>query len=191
MQKTIHICGREVPYELEYKNVKHINLRIRTDGSIHVSANRRHSMRNIEAVFTTNAEMVLRSLDRAAELREKAESIPEFSRLKEGRACETAVSAALKRYYPLFASACGGMPEIRYRRMKSRWGSCTPSKRLLTFNTRLAYVPEQCVEYVVVHEFCHFMVPDHSARFYQCVASVLPDWHARRDEIRKYEGIMT
>jgi predicted metal-dependent hydrolase len=42
-----------------------------------------------------------------------------------------------------------------------------------------------------VHEFCHFLVPNHSARFYQCVASVLPDWHARRDEIRKYEGIMT
>lgn len=192
MQKIVLLGGRELPYELEYKSVKHINLRIRPDGTIHVSANRRHSMKSIEAVFTANADMILRSLDRAAELRKNAASITELSRTKEGRACELAVSGALRRFYPFFASACGGsMPEIRYRRMKSRWGSCTPSKKLLTFNTRLAYVPERCVEYVVVHEFCHFLVPNHSARFYQCMASVLPDWHARRDEIRKYEGIMT
>ena len=39
MQKIVLLGGRELPYELEYKSVKHINLRIRPDGTIHVSAN--------------------------------------------------------------------------------------------------------------------------------------------------------
>ena len=74
--------------------------------------------------------------------------------------------------------------------MKSRWGSCTPKTGVLTFNTRLVYVPEQCAEYVVVHEFCHFLYPNHSGKFYAAVAALLPDWRSRREELRKYEGLM-
>ena len=153
------LSGREVPYELERKPVKNINLRIRPDGSVHVSASARHTIKQIEALFAANEQMVLRSLERAELLQEKASSIRQVSRAAEGKLCEAVITELCRRYYPSFAAACkGGMPEIRYRRMKSRWGSCAPKTGVLTFNTRLAYVPEQCAEYVVVHEFCHFCI---------------------------------
>ena len=190
MQKTIVLNGLRVPYELEVKPVKNINLRIRPDGSIHVSVNRRHSIVQIEALFHANEGMILRAMQKAERLRENASAIEQLSRAKEGRAAEAVVFRYCEKYYPYFASKCGGMPEIRFRRMKSRWGSCTPKQRLLTFNTRLAYVPEQCVEYVVVHEFCHFLYPNHSAAFYASVASFLPSWRSSREELRKYEGLM-
>ena len=40
MIKTINLNGREISYDLEYKNVKNINLRIKADQSIYMSANR-------------------------------------------------------------------------------------------------------------------------------------------------------
>ena len=191
MQRTVQICGRLVPYELELKQVKNINLRIRSDGSIHVSANRRHSIRQIEALFAANEKMILRAMDHAEKLRENASEITRFSRAREGREAESVVSEYCRRYFPLFARACNGsVPEIRYRRMRSRWGSCAPKKRVLTFNTLLAYVPARCVEYVVVHEFCHFLYADHSAHFYEAVEACLPDWKERRAELRTYEGLM-
>ena len=190
-QKTVVLRGREVSYELERKQVKNINLRIRPDGSVHVSASTRHTMKQIEALFAVNEQMILRSLEKAEILQEIASTIRQVSRAEEGKLCEAVITDLCNRYYPVFATACkGDMPEIRYRRMKSRWGSCTPKTGVLTFNTRLAYVPEPCTEYVVVHEFCHFLYPNHSVKFYAAIAALLPDWKSRREELRKYEGLM-
>ena len=191
LQKSILLGGKSIPYELERKPVKNINLRIRPDGTIHVSVSSRHTMKQVEDLFLSNERMILQSLEKAEKLKQKASGIERMSRAKEGECCKRIVEAFCSMYYPPFAAACGGeMPEIRYRRMKSRWGSCAPKTKVLTFNTRLAYVPEACAEYVVVHEFCHFLYANHSARFYAAVEAILPDWKSRRDELRKYEGLM-
>ena len=191
MQKTIMLDGRPISYELEVKPVKNINLRIRPDGSIHVSMSRRHSMAQVEALFRNNGPSIFSSLEKARILRQQAASIAVLDRAEEGRRAEKIVSALCRRIYPRFAAACGNhMPEVRYRRMRARWGSCSPKLKVLTFNTRLVYVPERCAEYVVVHEFCHFLYADHSPRFYAAVEAVLPGWKACREELRQYEGLM-
>ena len=43
--------------------------------------------------------------------------------------------------------------EWQVKQMKTEWGSCIPSKRLLIFNLELARVPRECIEFVIVHEF--------------------------------------
>jgi len=54
---------------------------------------------------------------------------------------------------------------VTLREMTSRWGSCRKQTRRLTFNTRLGGADESMIEYVVVHELCHLIYADHSARF--------------------------
>ncbi len=189
--ETIVLAGKNITYELERKKVKNINLRIRADGSVRVSAARHHSMRQIEALFAANEQMILHAIERAESQRQRASSIQQVGQAEEKKLCESVVSVLCRKYYPCFAVYCKGqMPEIRYRRMKSRWGSCVPTTGVLTFNTRLAYVPERCAEYVVVHEFCHFLYPNHSGQFYASVATLLPDWKNRRTELRQFEGLM-
>ncbi|SCW26329.1 hypothetical protein SAMN02910456_00038 [Ruminococcaceae bacterium YRB3002] len=75
---------------------------------------------------------------------------------------------------------------IKFRTMKSRWGSCNPSKGIITFNYNLIEVPPECVRYVVVHEFSHLLVPNHSDRFYRFVALLEPDWRERRRMLNGY-----
>ena len=53
-RETVVLSGRKVSYELERKQVKNINLRIRPDGSIHVSASKHHTKKQIEALFAAN-----------------------------------------------------------------------------------------------------------------------------------------
>ena len=191
MEKTIILNGRRISYELEYKKVKNINLRIKPDGTVHVSANRLHSMFRIESLLYSNADTICRALDKYEKAKESVSEIQVYSRAKEGKLCADAVMPLCEKYYPHFSRYCGAMPEIKYRRMKSRWGSCRPKENILTFNTRLAYVPPKCVEYVVIHEFSHFVHPDHSKNFYSTVASFMPDWRKYRTEIRKYESLLT
>ena len=120
-----------------------------------------------------NAESVRRALDRWY----RAES-------------EALCLAAFDRLYPQFAALGVPRPEIRMRAMRSCWGNCRPAKKVVTFNARLAAVPEDCVEYVVAHELTHFLHADHSPAFYAALARVIPDWKARRRELRAFAALL-
>lgn len=77
---------------------------------------------------------------------------------------------------------CGIMyPEIRIRYMTSRWGSCQPYNGVVTLNSRLMEKPLPCIEYVVMHEFCHFVHPNHSKEFYALMTRMMPDWKQRKN----------
>ena len=62
---------------------------------------------------------------------------------------------------------------------KRRWGECHPDGTL-KFNWRLIMCPPKVIDYVVVHELAHLVVPGHNSRFWGQVAGVLPDYAARR-----------
>ena len=95
--------------------------------------------------------------------------------------CRETVLRICRQVSPAFQARSVPEPEIRFRAMKARWGSCQPVRHLLTFSYTLAEVSLPCVEYVVLHEFTHFLHPNHSPAFYKCLSEFLPDWKSRRD----------
>ncbi len=60
------------------------------------------------------------------------------------------------------------------KKMKTKWGSCNPSARRVWFNLELAKKPEQCLEYIVVHELVHLLERHHNERF----TALMDDSHA-------------
>jgi hypothetical protein len=55
-------------------------------------------------------------------------------------------------------------------RMRRRWGSCTVDDRTIRVSDRLAAVPDHVLDYVLVHELCHLVHPDHSPAFHALLA---------------------
>jgi predicted metal-dependent hydrolase len=84
------------------------------------------------------------------------------------------------------ARAALGVGAARFfaRRMKSRWGSCSPRSGRIRLNTELAKHPPRLLGYVLVHEMAHLLEPGHNSRFYSLVERALPDWRTARAELR-------
>ena len=64
---------------------------------------------------------------------------------------------------------------IAIRDQRSRWGSCS-AKHNLNFNWKLIMAPEEALRYVVIHELCHLIEFNHSARFWSLVSAQMPEY---------------
>ncbi|MFI3163944.1 MAG: SprT family zinc-dependent metalloprotease [Bacillota bacterium] len=85
-----------------------------------------------------------------------------------------------EKYLPNLQKYGVSYPQIKIRKMKSRWGSCMVNKKIITLNASLIHAPTPCIEYVVLHELCHFVHPNHSKDFYNLVQAFMPDWKSRK-----------
>jgi hypothetical protein len=74
--------------------------------------------------------------------------------------------------------------QVQVRKMKTRWGSCTPATTRIRINLELVKRAPSCLEYVVVHELLHLLEPAHNRRFYALLDQYLPDWRQRRTQLR-------
>lgn len=72
---------------------------------------------------------------------------------------------------------------ITIRKMKTKWGSCTPATRTIRINLELAKKPPECLEYIVVHELAHLIESSHNSRFIALMDRFLPKWRMYRDEL--------
>lgn len=81
---------------------------------------------------------------------------------------------------PLFEPKVSSLPTLKLYTMRARWGSCRPKSGIITLNTRLAFYPKEYIQYVIVHEFTHFLQANHSKAFYEALALRMPDWECKR-----------
>ncbi|MEU6864642.1 M48 family metallopeptidase [Streptomyces sp. NPDC046876] len=67
----------------------------------------------------------------------------------------------------------------------TRWGSCTPAEGSIRLSHRLQGMPEYVVDYVLLHELAHLLVPGHGPRFWE-----LLEGYPRTERARGYlEGV--
>lgn len=223
---TVTVGDRTITYELTRKKVKNINLRIKTDGTVHVSASTAVTIAVIERFIREKSVFILGAIDKynekstTAKIRFEDEEIlsilgseymlfvykGEYNHIEENIGtlalyvtdaedyelkyktyiawlkpqCMALMTRLCKIAYDEYYGKLGiDFPTIKVKDMRSRWGSCIPSKKILTFNIHLMEYPLPAAKYVVAHEFTHFLQANHSARFYAELAKYMPDYKQR------------
>ena len=74
---------------------------------------------------------------------------------------------------------------IFIRRQKTLWGSCSVKKDL-SLNAALAALPQEVMDYVIIHELAHTLIRDHGKEFWRRVVSILPQAPVLRRRLRGY-----
>jgi predicted metal-dependent hydrolase len=71
------------------------------------------------------------------------------------------------------------IPKITLRDNLTRWGSCAPDGAI-SLNFKLLFMPEEVLDYVIIHELAHTRYRSHGPRFWAVVEKALPDHRQRR-----------
>jgi len=234
-QRTVQGKERILEYILTRKSVKNLNMRIKPNGEIHVSANRLVPVKYIDKFVLSHEQTIIKALDKyeknranvlpplqyisgekirylGEELHLLVEAAPLegvdkigqflFLRVKDttdfkrkekvmkrwfSKMQEEVFLEICKKIYSLFTPYGVKYPLVKIRNMKSRWGSCQPQRGIITLNGKMIAAPREAIEYVVLHEFAHFIHPNHSKDFYRLVEELMPDWKERRNLLQGIE----
>lgn len=204
MQHTIKLGDQTLTYTLTRKKVKNINLRIKDGGVIVVSAAKSVPLTYIEDFLLRKEKWILGILE------EQKQTAPAVLPEKQGYLCGELVSipegdsreqwqkrhaaqllpAAYEKAWELFQGDGFPKPALRLRKMKSRWGSCIPSKAVITLNTALVGAPVDCQIAVAAHELCHMLHPNHSRAFYTCLYQHFPSYESCRKLLKSAQGFL-
>lgn len=190
-KRTVSCEQGSITYLLTRKPVKNINIRVKSDGCVLVSANRKISLSELDELIRSRQVFILRALSKYEALRNRRKEAESLGQYLNGGKKEVFPREILyqvcQEIYPLFRKYGVEYPEIKIRQMKSQWGSCRPNNKVITLNSRLLEVPREAIEYVVLHEFAHFIHPNHSKEFYRLIEQFMPDWKERK---RLLEGVI-
>lgn len=166
------------------------NMRITVDahGSVVVTKPKRTSIQSIEKFIREKQDWI--EISRAkAHKRRGGQPLIELPRPRRGsRAYKDAVACArslayarLEHFNGMYATTFG---TVSIRNQKTRWGSCSASNNL-SFNYKIAFLPTHLADYIIVHELCHTLEHNHSARFWAQVTRAIPNHTLLRKEIRE------
>ncbi len=75
--------------------------------------------------------------------------------------------------------------DIRFRKTKRQWGSCS-GKNVLSFNTMIMKLPQDVIQYIIVHELAHIKHKHHQKSFWKLVEYHMPDYKQYVAELKKY-----
>ncbi len=147
-----------------------------------VRAPERLAKREIDAIVARRANWI----ESARERQRGRVRAPEPT-AAEALALSQKAKETLPERVALFARSMRLAPTgIRITGAKTRFGSCSP-KNSLCFSYRLMRYPPEAIDYVVVHELAHIVHKNHGRDFYALIASVMPDWRARRAMLKAPE----
>ena len=171
-------------YELIRSNRRTIVIEIR-DGRVIVRAPLRMSRAEIERFVASKTDWINKHLE--AVMQRQSVPVQSFTAAEIQQLADAALQDIPQRVRKYAAIIGVNVGRITIRNQKTRWGSCS-SKGNLNFNCLLMLCPEEVRDYVVVHELCHRKELNHSSRFWNEVARVMPDYAQHRKWLKENGG---
>lgn len=207
MNNKILIDNEEYEIIVNRKRIKNLYLRVKEENKIEVSANFYTTNKEILKIINNNKAFIIKANNKLKANKLKPNKImylgDELSLIESDKTFidnnyiyakseEDAMNYIYSLCYDVFKvrlerimSMFDNLPEftLRVRKMKTRWGVCNKGSMTVTLNTELITKDVNLIDYVIVHELCHFKHMDHSPAFWNEVAKYYPYYKQARKEL--------
>jgi len=193
LEKTGKIVVGTYEIDVRYKRMKSIYLKLKPDGRLEISAPTTTSKKYLIEFVQSRIPWIEEKQQKIIELQKSAIQLKEDEILLFGQPHSGSLSKEelqdllhekithyYEKYWEFFAEQGCKPIEIKYRVMRTTWGICRPTAGIITFSKRLVHQPIEFIEYVVLHEMCHLLIPNHGRDFYDLVKQHMP-------QFRQYE----
>ncbi len=183
MLKDIELYQRKVQYTLRVsRRARRLRLAIYCDGNFVVTAPQNISENIIEQFIIKKSQWIINKLEYFKSI--SGQVFPKGTNKDYLKYKDQALALARERI-DFFNKFLGfRFNKINIKNQKTRWGSCS-KKGNLNFNYKIVLLPERLVNYIIVHELCHLKEFNHSQKFWNLVASIIPDHSSIRHELKK------
>jgi len=181
MERIIKIFDREIKYQLKTSyRAKNMKLSIYSDGRFIATKPKRVSENMIERFIIAKSDWIIKRLkkidNRIIFSKEDDEKI--YQRYKES--ARRLVNKKIDYFNQFYNFKYG---RISIRNQKTRWGSCSRQGNL-NFSYRILFLPENLIDYVIVHELCHLGEFNHSQNFWSLVQKTIPNYLSIRRQLK-------
>lgn len=207
MNNKIIIDNEEFEIIVNRKRIKNLYLRVKEENKIEVSANFYTTNKEILKIINDNKAFIIKANNKLKVNKLKPNKImylgDELSLIESDKTFidnnyiyakseEDAVNYIYSLCYDVFRirlerimNMFDDLPKftLRVRKMKTRWGVCNKSSMTVTLNTELITKDVNLIDYVIVHELCHFKHMDHSPKFWNEVSKYYPYYKQARKEL--------
>ncbi len=168
------------------RRAQRISLTVKADGKIRVAVPKRASMAEAERFVLNKKMWIKRQLNRLAGVdavaNEYAEKIKELD-IDEAAA---AIAARLQELADEFGFSYN---RVTFRNQKTRWGSCS-AKNNLSLNIKLALLPAELRDLILVHELVHTRIKNHGPLFWQELENIYPNARELDRRINHLGGLL-
>ena len=152
-------------------------------GALHFYQGARYPLQIMSAGDRSRPTGLIDDVIRVRSTRQDSESIKAAVRLWYRQQAASLFTERLQVLARRTSWASQYLPELRLRRMKRTWGTCS-RKGLVRLNTHLVKAAITSLDYVIAHELCHLQEMNHSKAFYHLLGSIYPNWRMQRLHLR-------
>ncbi|MDD2505410.1 MAG: DUF45 domain-containing protein [Bacilli bacterium] len=205
VENNIILNNKNYIYIIHPKKIKHIYFRVKEDLKIHISAPYLVGVKKIEKLLKENSleiekmyEKINVNINNLVYLGEILEFIYDKELLKiennyiygpSKEKCDAYIYSKAKNYFALrveqLKKQFTSLPdfELKVRKMTTRWGVCNKKSMTITLNLELIKKDPHLIDYVIIHELCHFKYMDHSKEYWDYVSKYFPYYKKARKEL--------
>lgn len=182
-ERTYKLTIEGVTINVTKKRMKNMYLRIKKeDGTVLISAPHQMSDARIESFARERIDWIKNYQQKYASAKQQRAADRELAPAEIKRRkqmLKKRVELLVMKWEPVMGVKVSG---VTIRQMKTRWGSCNVKTHHININLALLYKPDECLEYVVVHEMTHILEASHNEVFWGYMTKFYPDWK----RVRKY-----
>jgi predicted metal-dependent hydrolase len=182
MQNTLEIQNTKISYTIrKSKRARNVCIHIDKEGAVEVVVPNRVSELFAHRFVNDKKNWIFKTIQKVKQCKKLPLSGTKEEYLKYKDLAYEIISKKVVFWNELFKFEYN---RVCIKNMKTQWGSCS-CKRNLNFNYKMIFLPEEVVDYLVVHELAHLKEMNHSKRFWNLVSEAFPEYKKANRALRK------